>query len=261
MCDVPATEHRLDHSSSGLDVRPYRSAAGNPIPVAVNAHGHPAPSIVVLTDMFGFSDFYASLAAHLAQEGFNVLIPDLFFRSAPLAELTFPAALRRCAEVDYEQLLADLTSVIDQARRSGPAQSPVGIMGFCLGGTLSLRLSTGLTTATVSFYGFPAGEDISRSTQSPIDAASSLVGPLLGFWGEHDDYVDRRHVAELDRELTELAVEHTFELVPGVGHNFLLPLFDTDPEPSAAVRRAWSTTVTFLRSRLPFSGSQVGVRE
>src|SRR5215472_605243 len=69
----------------------------------------PAPSVLVIADVFGRSPFYEDLAARIATAGFEALLPDFFHRVGPLAERTREAAFAR--------------------RRGGPAREPALAQG------------------------------------------------------------------------------------------------------------------------------------
>lgn len=186
--------------------------------------GGPAPSVLVVADIYGRSPFYESLAARIAAAGFEALLPDFFFRAGPLVERTREAAFARRARLDESQTLEDLRLALGWLRERPGHSGRIGTVGFCMGGTFVLDLAAmeeGL--ATVCYYGFPAGG--SQRTPSmpptPIELADRIRGPILGFWGDQDAGVGMDNVAELGRLLTERGVEHRFAIYPGLGHGFM----------------------------------------
>src|SRR5687768_9096357 len=72
----------------------------------VRPEGDPAPSVLIVHDIWGANDFYHDLARRLAGEGFAALLPDFFVRQGPPAEETRDAVRARGALLDYPTTLA-----------------------------------------------------------------------------------------------------------------------------------------------------------
>ncbi len=200
-------------------------------------------AVLIAHDIYGRSPFYENLAARLATAGFRALLPDLFHREGPLVERTREAAMERMGRSDRSRWLPDLQAALRWLRSEGSG-GRVGTVGFCMGGTLVLRLAAADDDlATVCYYGFPA--------QLAADEADRIAGPLLGFWGDQDEGVGMENVGRLDAALTRRGIEHEFEIYPGLGHGFL-SRSELDPgnpmyQPACD---SWTRAIQFYRENL-----------
>src|SRR5215472_3622850 len=103
--------------------------------------GGPAPSVLVIADVFGRSPFYEDLAARVATAGFEALLPDFFHRVGPLAERTREAAFARRQLLDEAGAQADLRAGLAWLRERPGYAGHIGVVGFCMGGSYVLHLA------------------------------------------------------------------------------------------------------------------------
>ncbi len=197
--------------------------------------------VLLLTDIYGPTTFYQGLARDLADHGFPTLIPDYLRRAGACAPATRDEALSRGRLLDQRECLDDLDAAVDRLMRLW-SRDRVGILGFCLGGTLALDLAARRADlAVVTYYAFPEGFDGRNPAPAPIDVADTIQGPALSFWGERD-YIDLAGVRRFCERLARRDVEFTFEIYPDVGHSFLGGL--ADGEETAA--QSWKRTREFF---------------
>ncbi len=121
----------------------------------------------------------------------------------------------------------------------------VGVVGYCMGGMLSLVLAAregDKVGAVAPYYGAPLGEG------GPD--WSGLTAPVRGHYGDNDDFFPAEAVKALEKQLREMGKDVVFEVHAGAGHAFTndANVFGTyDPDLSAG---CWADTVTFLHERL-----------
>jgi carboxymethylenebutenolidase len=230
---------------------PLANGEGMPAMLA-RPEGGPAPAVLVASDIFGRTPFYESLAARLATAGFEALLPDLFFRVGPLAEMTREAARARRLLLDERGSLADLQAALGWLRGRDGHAGRIGALGFCMGGTFVLDLAAiedGL--ATVCYYGFPAGHSGPAAPPSPIELAGRMKGPILGFWGDQDAGVGMDNVAELARRLSEHGADFHHRVYPDIGHGFMAASrFDASSDAYDAACESWTMALDLWRQHL-----------
>lgn len=212
------------------------------------------PGVLIVADIFGRSPFYEDLAARLATEGFHALLPDLFFREGPLRERSFEAAMGRRSQLDDLRALGDYSTAIDWlCQRDNVAGDRTGTMGFCMGGTFVLNLAAERDDlATVCYYGWPrphrAGPNPSAA---PVEQASALHGPIIGFWGDQDHGVGLGNVALLVETARSAGVDFEHTVYPGLGHGFLAQTFDSSDAPGHEhAVDSWKRALAFYRRHL-----------
>lgn len=224
--------HNVEFPSNGHQARGY---------LATPASGQ-GPGVVVIQEWWGLVDHIREVCDRLAAEGFVALAPDLYH-----GETTGEPdkAGKLMMELDIERAATDMSGAVDYLlAHEAVASDKVGAIGFCMGGGLVLVLAArngDKVGAAVPFYGVFQGE---------TPDLSGITCPVLGHFGEDDDFAPPDKARDLEQTIIEQAgVECTFHIYRGAGHAFYN---DTRPEahhPTHAAR-AWELTLNFLRSNL-----------
>ena len=103
------------------------------------------------------------------------------------------------------------------------ANGKVGTIGYCSGGRQSFLAAVSLQLdAAVDCYGaFVTGEAREGTTMVPIvDKTPSLSCPLLGLFGNDDQYPSPAQVDELEEALKANGKTYEFHRYTGAGHAF-----------------------------------------
>lgn len=116
----------------------------------------PKGSIVVIQEIFGVNSHIRNICDRLAAEGYVALAPAIFDRIEPNFESGYTpedvaVARKFIAAPDWPAMLRDTQAAIDAVKDIGP----VGIIGFCLGGSIAYAAATKLSglSAAVGYYG------------------------------------------------------------------------------------------------------------
>jgi carboxymethylenebutenolidase len=221
------------------------------------------PAVLIAHDIWGRSPFYEDIAARLAVAGFVALLPDYFAHvsAGPIARGDYEAAFGRRNKVDERVTIAQLgESLVWLQTQRGVTGSKVGLLGFCMGGTLVLDIAaTRGDLATASYYAFPAGEKRRAPTHPtpPIELADHMRGPIIAFWGDQDPLVDMADIERFRRALMVRGVAIDVTIYPGLEHGFL-GASRLDPNHSAYVAAcdAWTKTLGFFWKELRPSESR-----
>ncbi|MFC7514596.1 dienelactone hydrolase family protein [Herbaspirillum sp. GCM10030257] len=119
-----------------------------------------APGLLLIQEIFGVNANMRQVAHDYAALGYTVLVPDLFWRTAPGIDLdpAVPADRERAMELnkafDDATGIADLREAAQLLRTQLTPGQKVGAVGYCLGGRLAFRLAAEKTVdAAVSYYG------------------------------------------------------------------------------------------------------------
>lgn len=212
------------------------------VPVQVWEPEHPnGAGVLVLHDIFGVSEHIQTRAKQLAELGYLVMAPNLYWRLGVdrLADDTpddVAQAIATLDRLDWDAAVSDAASTVEALRTNVES---VSIVGFSLGSGVGYELAHRLETsgspasAYVGYYG-PALPALVGSLQA-ISTAS------LFHFGSADSFID--HAAQ---EKVRLAVAergsgewHTWA---DAGHFFDSPAF-LAPE---AADEAWQLTTDFM---------------
>ena len=116
----------------------------------------PKGAIVVIQEIFGVNSHIRNICDRLANEGYVAVAPAIFDRIAPDFQSGYTpeevaVARKFVAAPDWPAMLRDTQAAIDAVKNIGP----VGIIGFCLGGSVAYAAATKLSglSAAVGYYG------------------------------------------------------------------------------------------------------------
>lgn len=180
-------------------------------------HTGSGPGIVLLQEIFGVNEHIRTVAEQYANDGFMVIVPDLFWRSEPHVELTYDAeawkrAVALKAAADNTRAVADIATAIDFLKTRDGFTGPIASIGYCWGGLLSyLSAAGGLVDSAVCYYG--------GGIQNNLDRAADIEVPVLMLFGEADSHIpmdDVQKIAEAfdDNDLVDIVsftdAEHGF---------------------------------------------------
>lgn len=183
--------------------------------------GDPAslPGLVFLAEAFNLNAWARATADAYARQGYRVIAPDLHWRVEPGVHLPYGPETRIRALELYERLddiaaLQDVQTCLDHLHRGAGAPTHSGVIGFCVGGRLALRLAAnppaGLQLA-IGYY----SSDIGPHTA----LGGALRVPSLFHFGALDPAIPvsiAQSLAEAGRDDPRLQV-HVYE---GAGHGF-----------------------------------------
>ena len=113
-------------------------------------------AIVVIQEIFGVNHHIRSVCDRLADAGYAAIAPSIFDRIEPNftsghSPDEIANARKFVANPDWAAMLLDTQAAIDAVKAVGP----VGIIGFCLGGSIAYVAATKLSglSAAVGYYG------------------------------------------------------------------------------------------------------------
>ena len=118
--------------------------------------GAPKAAIVVIQEIFGVNHHIRSVCDRLAAAGYVAIAPSIFDRIEPNFQCGYSPdevanARKFVANPDWAAMLLDTQAAVDAVKTAGP----VGIVGFCLGGSVAFVAATKLSglSAAVGYYG------------------------------------------------------------------------------------------------------------
>jgi carboxymethylenebutenolidase len=189
----------------------------------------PRGGLVLIHHMPGFDRWSKEVARRFATDGYDVVVPNLYYREAPDASPDDAAAAARAAGgVPDERLVGDVSGCVGYLRGLPGANGKVGVIGHCSGGRQAVLAGCSLDVdAVVDCYGaWVTGTPPADSTMGKLglsgfeDRLGRLSAPLLGLFGRDDKSPSPEHVAALDALLTEHGKAHEFHSYDNAGHAF-----------------------------------------
>ena len=144
-------------------------------------------ALVVLQEALGVNAHIRSVVREYARQGYLAIAPALFDRissqvDVPYSEISRAIDLIR--KIDDQQALLDIEAAIQSVSHVGP----VGIVGYCWGGTLAFLAAAYLpVNAVASYYGSGLSEHLQHQPKCP----------MIFHFGEKDPYISLESVNKL----------------------------------------------------------------
>ena len=191
--------------------------------------------IIVIQEWWGLNDQIKGVAERLAGEGYHALVPDLYKGKVTL----------EAAEAEHLMTNLDFQDAAGQDVRGAMQYlkgicTKVGVIGFCMGGVLSI-LTAALVEeadAAVPWYGIPP--------EGVIDPGAITI-PIQGHFADLDEHFPPAQTDALEAalkaggvnyEIYRYNANHAFGNETGENH---------DPE---SARFAWERSLAFLGKHL-----------
>jgi carboxymethylenebutenolidase len=223
------------------------------VPVATGAHFQAylatsvdgrGPGVVLCQEIFGVNQAMREVADLLAEEGYTVLVPDLYWRQEPGVELGYTEAdFGRAYELyqGFDEALGidDIRASLN-ALQSLPQCKPgdLGVVGYCLGGKLAYLAACRLpeVACAVGYYGV--------GIENALPEAEGLQGRLVLHMAEQDQFCPAEARSAIQKVLNDKPGVELY-VYPGVDHAFARPNGHHYHKPSALL--AHERTVAALR--------------
>ncbi|TMC67005.1 MAG: dienelactone hydrolase family protein [Chloroflexota bacterium] len=199
------------------------------------------PGVVLIQEWWGIEPHIRDLAHKLAAEGFVVAVPDLFHGKV----VTEPDEAQKMVMMiagNIDKAVREIIGALETVKAM-PNVEPkkLGLMGFCVGGMLTLVVASRYPDlgAVVAFY--PGGYD-----PKPEDVAK-INAPVLAFYGRRDPSIPMEQVDKIEKMFKAAGKDYTAK-VYDAGHAFINPAHGMGNEQAAA--EAWPLAVNFLKEKL-----------
>lgn len=201
----------------------------------------PFPGVVVIQEWWGLDAHIRSLVERFAGEGFVALAPDLYHgQVASEPDDARKLVMAMNGDMAVAEIRAAMTHLTDM-----PTVEPktVGVIGFCMGGRLTLTVaSTGddRIGAVASFYG--------GGVQPTPEFVAGINVPVLAVYGAEDKGIPPEQYNALADEMDRQGKTFDMVVYPGAGHAFLndaRPAYD-----EAAATDAWVRAVQWFETHV-----------
>jgi carboxymethylenebutenolidase len=199
--------------------------------------GEPIAALVVIQEIFGVNGHIRDVADGYAKDGFLAIAPAIFDRYERGVDLKYEGedmekAKALMSRFNREWALADTAAAIEYARTQTGLK--VGVIGYCLGGTLAWLASTRLKVdAAVGYYGGHIAQV----------AAEQPKAPTLLHFGNKDTHIPKEDVDKVAAAHPEVKI-YWYD----AGHGFNCDRRASFDAPSSKLARERS--LDFLKKNL-----------
>lgn len=203
-------------------------------------------SVLIYPDVRGLHQFYKDLALRFAEVGVPALAIDYFGRSAGLTSRAEGFEfMPHVQQITMETFSTDVQAALDYMHKPFGEATRTFVVGFCLGGSLTLMTGTDESFGFAGLVPFYAGTKRDFGGRGTIlDNAEKVRYPVLGLFGGADQGIPVEQVHELDQKLDRTGIAHEIVIYPDAPHSF----FDRRAAEFAdASADAWQRILGFVR--------------
>lgn len=150
----------------------------------------PAPSVVVLHEVFGVNADLRQTCDALAASGFIAVCPDLFWRQTPGVDLSVTSeadwntGLALYSAYDRDAGVIDVAETVKAASHLEGASGRVAVMGYCLGGLMAfLTAARSEVDAVVAYHG--------GDTEKYLGEAPDISAPMIMHLADEDEFITK----------------------------------------------------------------------
>lgn len=169
-----------------------------------------APAVLVISEIFGLTDWVRSLCDELAENGVIAIAPDLH-RGQKFEDLD--GARKATSALTDDQVKGDLNATADFALKIPACNGTLAVCGFCWGGGWTFRYATinPNLKAAYSFYGVAIDN---------ADDAKKVACPVYGFYAENDERVNAT-ISKAEELMKAAGKKYEPVIYKAAGHGFM----------------------------------------
>jgi carboxymethylenebutenolidase len=218
----------------------------------------PWPAIIFYMDGLAMRLTLVDMAQRLADAGYCVLLPDMFYRYGPYAAFV-PAEV---FQQDFRAVIGPLMATTGNAKSAADTgaflswlgDSPhvlgtkVGAVGFCMGGGMAITAAGTYPDRVAAAASFHGGRLATDAPDSPHLLASRIRAELLIAGADKDDSYPPEMADRLVAALNDAGVRFNAKIYAGAAHGWMkkdFPVYDHD-----AAERGWAEMLALFARNL-----------
>ena len=218
--------------------------------------GGPHPGLLFYTDIFGVRPANQGMARRIAEQGYAVMMPNVFYRygKPPFADASFKWGEPESMKIIHGLFAAlagammekdaprYVDALLEQPDVSG---SKIAVVGYCFTGAMSLRtaaIAAGKVAAAASFHG---GQLVTEADDSPHSRVPRVKGELYFGHAVQDPIMPPDAIEKLNDTLKAWGGRYESEVYEGALHGWTVPGRDVYNEKQA--ERAHSKLLDLLK--------------
>jgi carboxymethylenebutenolidase len=200
----------------------------------------PCPAVILYMDGIGIRPELLAMGQRLADNGYVALVPNLFYRAGPAQPTDVLKMLSPGPENDRmmslvmglsgEQVMRDTRAWLEFLDKDPKIKGPkVGTVGYCMGGSMSLRAASTYPDRVVAAAAIHAARLATDQADSPHLLASQMKARIYVGVAGIDPWLVEGETQTLKMAFDAAGVNYLMEDYPGATHGFAmcgLPIYD-----------------------------------
>lgn len=219
----------------------------------------PWPAVLFMMDGLGIRPALADMAQRIANEGYVVVLPDLFYRKGPYAPFD-PKAL--FAAGNFREVLGAYFASTDAALAAEDARAfiayldtrkdirgkAIGVTGYCMGGAMALTVAATYPDRIAAAASFHGGNLATDAETSPHLMAPKIKAEVYVAAAVEDNSYPAEMEARLKAAFDAAHVRYSHETYAGARHGWTMPDFPIYKQDAA--ERAHAALIALCKRNL-----------
>jgi carboxymethylenebutenolidase len=195
----------------------------------------PFPGVIFYMDAFGLRPRIQEMAQRIADWGYVVLAPNVFYREGTATELApagdmstqegreaaGAAAFPRVGRLTSDKAVPDIDAWLRDLRElDGVADGPIGVTGYCMGARLAFRTATAHPDQVAACGGFHGGGLATDEPDSPHLGLENARATFIFGHADKDRSMDDDAVARLGKALDSAGLTASNKVYDGAPHGY-----------------------------------------
>ena len=218
---------------TALSITAADGAAEGFLYTPANGEG-PWPGVIFLTDIYGIRPENQGMAQRVAEQGYAVLMPNIFYRTdkLPIMDAPFkpdePQATARLQYllglVDAGMMVRDGAAYVDfLLARPEVKGTKVAVVGYCFTGQFALRTAAAAPDKVAAAASFHGGRLVTDAPDSPHTVLPKVKAELYFGHAVEDKSMPADAVEKLDLALKGWGGAYQSEVYEGAHHGWTVP--------------------------------------
>jgi carboxymethylenebutenolidase len=244
---MPHTELQIEAADGRCTMHTFRPEGGGPW-----------PGVIMYMDAAGVRPALMEIAEGIANAGYYVVLPDLFYRvdfDASLGMKVFSDPVYRqdlftrvIPTASHVNVMRDTEKLFDHlVAQPEVCSGRVGITGYCMGGRLAVYAAGHFGERVAAAAAYHPGGLATDAPDSPHRLASGIKGRVYVAAAMKDASFDDAQKERLEQALTDAGVDHRIETYEAL-HGWVPR--DTPVHDEAATAKHWETLLSLFSGTL-----------
>jgi carboxymethylenebutenolidase len=192
------------------------------------------PGVIHLTDIGGIRASHRGMARRLAELGYVVLLPNVFYRTGRPPVMDFPfkhgdeRAMKRIAELAGPltpgAMERDASAYVDfLAAQGSVSDGPMGVVGYCFTGAMAMRAAAARPEKIRAAASFHGGKLFTSEPTSPHLELPRIKARLYFGHAVQDRGMPQEAIENFNRALASWGGKYESEVYDSAFHGWTVP--------------------------------------
>ena len=205
-----------------------------------------APTVIFYMDAPGIREELRNMCRRILKNGYNVLLPNLFYRVGTEKNYPFNQLLYKNSKEELSKMISTMNSttnkmiiddtkyIIDYIYDNFDDSNGIGIVGYCMSGRFVVSCGASYADKILAIASFYGVDILTEKDDSPHLVADKIKGELYLAFAEKDKWVPKATLSQIKKSFSKYK-NCLIEVYPSTDHGFAFPERNTYVKEAAEI--------------------------